>query len=191
MGPTARILLWLFIINLGIALGAGLYEGRIVVPKWLGTANGAEPHWNADAAQQDDTGRRFWVFVTTIPLTLLTLASLIAAWRATGEVRTWWLGAALFALGDRALTFGYFIPTMIRLMRAGPSAEATEAALRWASLNNVRHVLLFLALLAALQAFAKLYASHAAPAPTAQAVPADVTHPASPHAEPIGARIAD
>lgn len=160
MGPTSRLLLWLFIIDLGIALGAGLYEARIALPHWLGTVNGSAPEWNPAAARQDDTGRRFWVLVTTVPLTLLTLASLIAAWRATGDVRAWWLGAALFALGDRALTFGYFIPTMIRLMRVGPSAEATEVALRWASLNNVRHALVFLALLAALQALAKLHATH-------------------------------
>jgi hypothetical protein len=30
-----EILLWLFVINLGIAFGAGLYESRITVPQWL------------------------------------------------------------------------------------------------------------------------------------------------------------
>jgi hypothetical protein len=29
-----KVLLWLFIINLGIALGAGIYEQRIVIPQW-------------------------------------------------------------------------------------------------------------------------------------------------------------
>jgi len=33
----ARIALWLFVIALGIDLGAGVYEARIVVPLW---ANG-------------------------------------------------------------------------------------------------------------------------------------------------------
>lgn len=34
-----RILLCLFVINLGIAFGAGLYETRIEFPRWLsGTA---------------------------------------------------------------------------------------------------------------------------------------------------------
>lgn len=28
-------MLWLFVINLGIAVGAGLYESRIAVPQWL------------------------------------------------------------------------------------------------------------------------------------------------------------
>jgi hypothetical protein len=31
-------------------------------------------HWNAEAARQDDTGRKFWTLVSTMPLTLLTLA---------------------------------------------------------------------------------------------------------------------
>jgi hypothetical protein len=53
-------LLWLFVSFLGITFGAGLYEGRIVVPRWLtSTASGSGSHWNADAARQDDTGRRF------------------------------------------------------------------------------------------------------------------------------------
>ena len=28
-----EVLLWLFVINLGIAFGAGLYESRVVVPR--------------------------------------------------------------------------------------------------------------------------------------------------------------
>ena len=35
----------MFVINLGVALGAGLYESRIVVPRWIGAAE----HWNAPA----------------------------------------------------------------------------------------------------------------------------------------------
>jgi hypothetical protein len=57
-------------------------------------------------------------------------------------------------------------------MRAGPLAGATEAALRWASLNYVRHALVFVALLAALQAFAKMY--------EARGMTAALTRPAVP-----------
>ena len=77
-----KALLWLFVINLGIAFGAALYEHRIVLSRWISTSTDSRWHWNPDAARQDDTGRRFWAFVTTVPLTLLTLASLFAAWRA-------------------------------------------------------------------------------------------------------------
>jgi hypothetical protein len=162
MDTMSKTVLWLFIINLGVALGAGLYEARIVVPDWTGTVGGGEPHWNAAAAQRDDTGRRFWAFVTTGPLTLLTLAGLILAWRVPGDAQRWWLGAVAAAVADRVLTFSYFIPTMIRLTGAGSSApDASGVAVRWASLNHVRHALVLTALLAALKAFAELYAQHA------------------------------
>lgn len=31
------VVLWLFVINLGIAFGAGVFESRIVVPQWFTT----------------------------------------------------------------------------------------------------------------------------------------------------------
>ena len=111
-GRLGTTLLWLFVINLGIAFGAGLYEHRIVVGRWLTSAGESGAHWRADAARLDDTGRRFWAFVTTVPLTLLTFASLLAAWPGHGGFRIWWLASALATLGDRVLTFAYFIPTI-------------------------------------------------------------------------------
>ena len=53
-----------------------LYEHRIVVSRWISSGSPARigmptPHGRID------TGRRFWAFVTTLPLTLLTLANLI------------------------------------------------------------------------------------------------------------------
>ena len=153
MSTTApTILLWLFVINLGIAFGAGLYEHRIVTPDWL-YDDRSRPHWNAAAARHDDTGLRFWAYVTTGPLTLLTLASLIVGWRTSGPERGWWLAAALIVLGDRLLTFSYFIPTMVGLLNAPDSPAAVAAATRWMNLNYLRHVLLFAGWLAALKAF--------------------------------------
>jgi len=156
-GTVSRVLLWLFILNLGIALGAGLYEGRIVVPRWINTGPDGEAHWNAEAARQDDTGLRFWVFTTTVPLTLLTLANLVAAARAAPPAREWWLAAGVAASLDRLFTFSYFIPTMVRLVVAPDAPEFAAAATRWASLNYVRHALVLAALLAALKAFALVY----------------------------------
>jgi hypothetical protein len=148
------VLLWLFVINLGIAFGAGVYEHRIVLPRWLPSAPVTGRHWMADAARQDDTGRRFWVFVSTLPLTLLTLLNLFAAWRSPGVLRGWWLLSALAALTDRLVTFGYFIPTLIALMAAADSPGAVAAATRWSRLNYLRHGVVLIAWLAALQAFA-------------------------------------
>jgi hypothetical protein len=155
-------LLWMFILNLGIAFGAGLYEHRIVVPMWLGSSPDGEMRWHADAVRRDDTGRRFWAFVTTMPLTLLTLANLFVASRVAGDLRGWWLAAGLAALADRALTFSYFIPTMIGLMNAADSSPSVAIATRWTHLNYLRHALVLAAWLAALKTFAIFYSRSAA-----------------------------
>ena len=156
-GATGRVLLWLFVLNLGISLGAGLYEHRIVLPDWIDSAPDGTIHWNAEAARQDNTGIRFWAFVTTGPLTLITLANLIAARKASGSLRTWWLIAAVAALSDRVITFAYFIPTMVGLMGQADSPEAVATATTWASSNYVRHAISLMALLAALKAFSIFY----------------------------------
>lgn len=41
--PLTHVLLWLFVLNLGIAFGAGLYEARISVARWLGPPQGPRP----------------------------------------------------------------------------------------------------------------------------------------------------
>jgi hypothetical protein len=151
-------LLWLFVLNLGIAFGAGLYEHRIVVSRWISDSSGSGTRWNAEAVRQDDTGRRFWVFVTTVPLTLLTIANVWAAWGAPAGLRTWWRAAAFAALADRVFTFAYFIPTMIALMNAPDSPQVVAAATRWSNLNYLRHAFVLAAWLASLKAFAVLYA---------------------------------
>jgi hypothetical protein len=158
MPVLQRILLWLLVVNLGMALGAGVYESRIVVPQWITSSPDQTYRWNADAARESDTGLRFWVYVTTVPLTLLTLANLVTAWRAVAPVRGWWLAAALTALLDRLFTFAYFIPTMVGLMRENMTqSQAVPTALQWASLNHLRHAILLAALLAAMKAFSLLY----------------------------------
>src|SRR5258705_1602981 len=59
-GTISATLLWLFVINLGIAFGAGLYEHRIVVSRWISSSELSGSHWNADTARSADAGRRFW-----------------------------------------------------------------------------------------------------------------------------------
>ena len=140
-----EIVLWLFVINLGIAFGAGIYEARVVIPQW------------ADVPPQTwpNTGLMFWVYVTTVPLTLLMLANAVAAWRERGPRRNWWLGAVAIAVVERIATFGYFIPAMVALAgtEAMPQAEVSAALDGWLVLNHGRHVLTLAAWLAALKAF--------------------------------------
>lgn len=154
-------ILWLFVINLGISLGAGLYESRIELPEWLVVAaDSGRSFWDADAAREANTGLRFWVYVTTVPLTLLIFASFIAAWHCTGPVRHWWLGAAAVELVTRIMTFAYFIPVMITLSSGSVAqADAVPMAQQWVNLNLIRHALGIVALVAALKAFSLFYAT--------------------------------
>lgn len=119
--PT--IILWLFVLNLGIAMGAGLYESRVVMPNW---GNLSRETW-------PNTGLLFWAYVTTVPLTLLTLASLWFAWHSAGPERGWWLAAGLVILAERAATFGYFIPGMISMQGGAgvPDAQGKADLARW------------------------------------------------------------
>jgi hypothetical protein len=138
---VSDLVLWLFVVNLGVVFGAGCYEARIVVPMWA-SAPPASLH-------APDSGRAFWGFVSTVPLTLLTLASLPIAWHAR-EQRQWWLIAAVVALAERIATFGYFIPTMIRMGRATePSPELRARIVSWQRLNVVRLLATLIAWLAA------------------------------------------
>ena len=140
-----EVLLWLFVINLGIALGAGIYEQRVVVPQWE----------NVPPQEWTQTGVLFWVYVTTVPLTLLTLANLVAAWLDRGPRRYWWLGASAISVVERIATFSYFIPTIIRLTGAEglPEAEVNATLSQWLLLDYGRHVLTLGAWLAALKTF--------------------------------------
>ena len=109
---------------------------------------------NVEAMRSTDTGRRFWGFTTTVPLTLLTAANGVVGWQSAGAKREWWMGAVLIIAVERIGTFFYFIPTAIALMRADaePAANLEAMALRWMTLNHVRVVLTLVGWVAALKA---------------------------------------
>ena len=139
-----EIVLWLFVINLGVAFGAGIYEARVVIPQWE----------NMPPRTWPNTGLLFWIYVTTVPLTLLTIASLIAGWLTRGPMRFWYLAAACIVMVERVTTFSYFIPTMVKLMITKDIADAdVKAALsQWLLMNHGRHVLMLVGWLVALKA---------------------------------------
>jgi hypothetical protein len=96
----------------------------------------------------------FWVYVTTIPLTVLTVANLIAAWVDSSPRRPWWLSAAAIIVLERIATFSYFIPTMMGLTSSElPEAEVKATLSQWLLFNHGRHVLTLSGWLMALKAF--------------------------------------
>jgi len=152
-------LLWLLVIFTGIAAGAGIYEARVMFPLWL-TATGDTLVWHASVAANSDPGLKFWAFVTTGPLTLLTLIVIFLAWRTKGEMRKWLLLTAALLVIDRLMTFTYFIPTMVGLMSDSlEPTKAAEIARQWGNMNIVRLTIASLAFLAALKTFATHYSA--------------------------------
>ena len=142
-------------MNLGVAFGAGLYEARIVVPDWLYVLPNGQWFWDAAAARHSDTGLRFWAYVSTGPLTLLTLTSLVLAFRAGKPLRNTWLLGAGVGIVERVFTFVYFIPNMLDLMsKELTQSAAVPLAQQWQTFNEVRHVLLLGAWIVSLKAFA-------------------------------------
>ncbi|MCC5849033.1 MAG: DUF1772 domain-containing protein [Verrucomicrobia bacterium] len=151
-----EIALFLLIVNLGIACGAGLYESQITFPQWLVETETGERVWNADAARSADVGLGFWVYVTTVPMTLLLIVNGVGAWKCLERTRGWWLAAVILLTLERLGTFGYFIPAMIQLMAEDPSLApelAVRNASRWELLNTGRHLLSFAAWFSALIAW--------------------------------------
>ncbi|GAB3507886.1 hypothetical protein GCM10027341_43080 [Spirosoma knui] len=150
-----ELLLPLFILNLGVAFGAGLYETKIILPLWFPKSAGSGYRVNTQAMTETDSGRKFWAFVTTIPLTLLTLANLAFAWQSQPPVQDWWLAAALITLLERIGTFSFFIPTAIKLQTADrlPSSQVSRLVGLWLNFNYLRNALTLLAWLCALKAF--------------------------------------
>ncbi|GGC47478.1 anthrone oxygenase family protein [Chelatococcus reniformis] len=148
MNRPARYALWLFVIFLGLSVGAGLYEARIVVPIWQETP---PKTWV-------NTGTQFWAFITSGPLTLIIIAGVFLAWRSSGPSRPWWLAALSVSIVERIATFGYFIPTMywLQTQTGGVDGTVTSTLATWVTLNHGRHVLSIAAWLLSLKAFSLL-----------------------------------
>ena len=151
--PTSLLLL--LIINLGTAFGAGIYEAKLTIPQWLSKSTPSGYQANTAFMNELDPGRKFWSFVTTGPLTLITFANLFVAWSSPQPVHAWWLAAVFITLLERVGTFTFFIPTAIKLLKADqlPASRVNQLASLWINLNYVRNALTLIAWIIALYAF--------------------------------------
>ncbi len=155
----AQILLWLFVIVLGIAIGGGLYEQLVVMPLWSVAPpdsviayhqhNVANPHFTLNQ------GGRFWIYVMPL-LGLLTIATLLSGLKTRLEHRKWRIAGTILTLIVVVFTFAWFVPNIIKLTGEGVMAmspdEVASLTNWWAGLNWVRAVLFLVGWLAALRA---------------------------------------
>lgn len=146
-------------IVIGITIGGGLYEARVVMPLWSAAAPDSVTafyqHNSANPQFAPDPGGRFWIFVTPFA-TLLALAILISAFWTAPEHRKWRIAAGCIALIVDVATFAWFVPTIIQLSSNAVMTMSRDelASLTnwWVNLNWVRAALLTAAWLAALRA---------------------------------------
>lgn len=155
----AQILLWAFVIALGIECGAGLYETLVITPLWGGAApdsviafyyhNTVNPYLTLDA------GGRFWIFATPL-VGLLSAATLLTSRWTDAAHRKWRVAGAGLAFFVIAFTFAWFVPNILLLqskevLTMNPEAVASLTNW-WVGLNWARVVLGLTAWLCALRA---------------------------------------
>jgi len=155
----AHIFLWIFVVALGIELGAGLYETFVVMPTWVSSPpesvigfyrlNAANPQFALNA------GPKFWMFATPL-VGVSAIAALLSGLRTRPQHRKWRIAGTVLALAVVVSTFAWFVPNIIRLQSEAVLAMSGDDVKSltnwWARLNWVRVVVYSAGWLAALKA---------------------------------------
>ena len=148
----APILLWMFVILTGIAIGGGIYEVRAVYPNWKQDPKPETLARRLRESSQMNAGRRFWPFVSPV-LAVLSVLNMWAAFQATGFIRLVWLAAATAVAVRSIAGYSYFVPTMLLKFEKPETMTPRdlERAVRcWTSLSPWRLYLEFPAWISAL-----------------------------------------
>lgn len=149
------VLLWIFVIALGLDLGAGIYESFIVVPLWTDGVPETLATGNPYGRVAIDAGVRFWSRMTsTVALIAILVLVFTLIW--PGPQRTWQLVASVAELVAVAMTLFYFRPTLMRLFMGhgeGLSTDAIKSTVkRWRMWGRVRILITLVAWCAAIEA---------------------------------------
>ncbi|MEP6763959.1 MAG: hypothetical protein ABJB66_06595 [Gemmatimonadaceae bacterium] len=145
-------LLFSLVIGLGLQIGAGLYEARVIVPLWIHDAPEATIEF-FNPPMRIDAGRRFWMLLTPI-VGVLSIANLYFAWENVADTLQLWLFASVASSAVFVVTMAYFVPTLISFA-TGAQMDQRKLVFRarlWAALNWARALVLVAAWIAALQA---------------------------------------
>lgn len=154
-----QIILWLFVIVLGIGVGAGLYEARVIMPLWSSAPPESVWGWRdllaANPRYAPHAGERFWILVSPVRA-LLAIAVLVTGLRMSGEQRRWRLVASIISLALFILAVTWLIPTSTELFGNNSRELSAEQVISktktWVMLNYLFQVLGIVAFLAALRA---------------------------------------
>jgi hypothetical protein len=135
-----QILLCAFIFSVGMGIGGGVYETRVVYPNWIKepTPNGLGERLVSSG--QAGAARRYWPLISPTSA-LLALINAFFAWHQAGLVRALWLTSSVLVIFKSAGTYAYFVPTYIRRI-AKPETMDIMALRRvvrtWTNLSPLR-----------------------------------------------------
>jgi hypothetical protein len=137
---TDQILLCAFIFSVGIGIGGGVYETRVVYPNWNREPTPDGLGEKLVSSGQARAARRYWPLISPTSA-LLAVLNAFLAWHQIGLVRTLWLTSSILIIVKRSGTYGYFVPTYIHRI-AKPEGMDTTALLRvvrtWTILSPLR-----------------------------------------------------
>lgn len=145
-------LLFGLVMGLGLQIGAGLYEARVVVPLWVHEAPESTIEF-FNPPMRIDAGRHFWMLVTP-PVGVLSFANLYFAWENPADTLQLWMFASVASCTVFVVTMVYFVPTLMSFA-TGAQMDQKQLAFKarlWAALNWARSLVLLAAWIAALQA---------------------------------------
>ena len=156
---TSEIVLWIYVVMVGILMGGALFERAVLVHVWASDPPDSVRSWNANPKYALDPPRRFFMYVT-LPVMVLAPCNAYFAFTSDAPWHKWLListGLVFFVI---LITLVYFAPVMIALTEKrgeGMDSETIVKKVRtWVGLQYFRLGILFIGWLAAIQAL-KVY----------------------------------
>jgi len=149
-----QTILWLFVIFVGIHIGAGVYEVFVITPLWAGMPPESVTGWNP-VPQYAINPAKYWGIFSPV-VALLTLALLIAAWLMPPVRRKWALVAGVCLFIVVLSTVLFFVPILIKTIGTRgsdfSSGEITTMVNQWVGWNWLRLAVMIVGWLAAIRA---------------------------------------
>jgi hypothetical protein len=140
MITTIAVILLFLSVTLG--LGGGLYEILVIYPNWKHDVHPLTLRAKLQSSGMILAAKRFWPLVSPAQV-LLSVVNIVLAWNHAGGARIYWLSAAVAVFVSRLITFGFFIPVMIRKIMEPEAIEATRLqaiVTQWTALSPIRLV---------------------------------------------------
>jgi hypothetical protein len=139
---TAQVLMCTFIFSVGLGIGGGLYETRVVYPNWAGDPTPDGLSEKLISSGQAGAARRYWPLVSPVSA-LLAIVNMFLAWDQVGMVRDLWLMSSIVIVLKSLGTYGYFVPTYVRRIAKPNTMDAVtlrRLVRQWTGLSPLRIV---------------------------------------------------